>query len=206
MSQSTAQCPWVKIRMPSLMSDEQTRIDLALVERVAARDPGAVGELYDRHSRLIYSLLLRILRDRSEAEEILQDVFTTLWTRVHTYNAALGPPAAWLVRVARNRAIDRLRSSAVRLRAVESAAQAPAPAAETPEDRLTLTEQQGAVARALDALPADQRTLIEDAYFLGLTHTELAARHNLPLGTVKTRIRTGLQTLRQLLMPVSTSR
>jgi RNA polymerase sigma-70 factor (ECF subfamily) len=188
------------------MSDEQTRIDLELVERVAARDPSAVGELYDRHSRLIYSLLLRILRDRSEAEEILQDVFVSLWTRVHTYNAALGSPAAWLVRIARNRAIDRLRSSAVRLRAVESAGRAPAPASETPEDRLTVTEQQGAVARALDSLPADQRTLIEDAYFLGLTHAELAARHSLPLGTVKTRIRTGLHALRQLLLPVSTPR
>src|SRR5439155_24586551 len=106
-------------------------------------------------------------------------------------------PAAWLVRIARNRAIDRVRANAVRLRAVESAAVADA--VETPEARAAVTEQQRAVARALDTLPQDQRVLIEQAYFMGPTQSELAERFKLPLGTVKTRIRTGMIALRQQL-------
>src|ERR1700704_991538 len=100
---------------------DDTRGDIALIDRIVARDPGAVGELYDRHSRLLYGLILRILHDRSEADDVLQDVFVLVWTRAETYNAALGAPVAWLVRLARNRAIDRLRANSVRLRAVESA-------------------------------------------------------------------------------------
>jgi RNA polymerase sigma-70 factor (ECF subfamily) len=179
------------------MQPEDPRADIALIDRIVARDERAVGDLYDRHSRLLYGLILRILRDRSEAEEVLQEVFILVWTRAETYNVALGSPAAWLVRIARNRAIDRLRANTVRLRAVEAA---PEPAAEaSPESRATISEQQRAVTRALDALPPEQRLLIEQAYFLGLTQSELAEKFKLPLGTVKTRIRTGMQTLRQQL-------
>jgi RNA polymerase sigma-70 factor, ECF subfamily len=176
---------------------EDAHADILLIERIVARDERAVADLYDRHNRLLFGLVLRILRDRSEAEEVLQEVFVLVWTRAETYNVALGSPAAWLVRVARNRAIDRLRSNSVRLRAVESAPP-PAPA-ENPETRASVSEQQRAVGRALDALPPDQRELIEQAYFLGLTQSELAARFKLPLGTVKTRIRSGMQALRQRL-------
>jgi len=178
-------------------STEDAHADIQLIERIVARDERAIADLYDRHNRLLFGLVLRILRDRSEAEEVLQEVFVLVWTRAETYNVALGPPAAWLVRVARNRAIDRLRANSVRLRAVESAPP-PAPA-ENPEARASLSEQQRAVGRALDALPPDQRELIEQAYFLGLTQSELAERFKLPLGTVKTRIRSGMQALRQRL-------
>jgi len=179
---------------------EDTRGDITLIERIVSRDEQAVAELYDRHNRLLFGLILRIIRDRSEAEEILQEVFVLVWTRAETYNVSLGPPAAWLVRIARNRAIDRLRANTVRLRAVESAP-VPAPA-ENPESRANLSEQQRAVARALDTLPQDQRVLIEQAYFLGLTQSELAERFKLPLGTVKTRIRTGMLALREQLSQV----
>ena len=176
---------------------DDARADIGLLDRIVARDERAVGELYDRHNRLLYGLILRILRDRSEAEEVLQEVFVLVWTRAETYNVALGSPAAWLVRVARNRAIDRLRANAVRLRAVESA---PVPdAAPSPETHAADSERQRVVKRALDALPADQRVLIEQAYYLGLTQSELAERFQLPLGTVKTRIRTGMITLRETL-------
>jgi RNA polymerase sigma-70 factor (ECF subfamily) len=177
--------------------DADVRADIALIERIVARDAEAVGDLYDRHNRLLFGLILRILRDRSEAEEVLQEVFVLVWTRAETYNVALGSPAAWLVRVARNRAIDRLRANSVRLRAVESAP--PPSASDSPEAHATATEQQRIVARALESLPSDQRALIEDAYFLGMTQSELAAKFKLPLGTVKTRIRTGMQALRQQL-------
>jgi RNA polymerase sigma-70 factor (ECF subfamily) len=185
------------------LGDCQTDVDIALIGRVGARDERALSELYDRHSRLLYGLVLRILHDRGHAEDVLQEVFLALWTRVHTYNVALGAPVAWLVRIARNRAIDRLRASGVRLRAVESA---PADCVDStsPEDSASAGERWRAASRVLGALPREQRVLIEDAYFLGLTHAELAAQHGLPLGTVKTRIRTGMQTLRQSLTAVST--
>jgi len=180
-----------------MMQPDDVRADITLIERIVERDERAIGELYDRHCRLLFGLIFRILRDRSEAEEVLQEVFVLVWTKAESYNVALGSPAGWLVRVARNRAIDRLRANTVRIRAVESA---PEPAAvESPETRAAATEQQRAVARALETLPADQRVLIEQAYFLGLTQTELAERFNLPLGTVKTRIRTGMMALRQQL-------
>ena len=179
---------------------DDTRTDIALLDRIVARDEQAVAELYDRHHRLLFGLILRILRDRSEAEEVLQEVFVLVWTRAETYNVALGSPAAWLVRIARNRAIDRLRANAVRLRAAESAP-LPEPS-DSPEARAALSEQQRAVACALESLPQDQRVLIEQAYFLGLTQSELAERFKLPLGTVKTRIRTGMMALREQLSQV----
>src|SRR5205807_3473696 len=157
-----------------LLMDAEVRADIALIERIVAREADAVGELYDRHNRLLFGLILRILRDRSEAEEVLQEVFVLVWTRAETYNVALGSPAAWLVRIARNRAIDRLRANAVRLRAVE-ATTVPDPV-QTPESSASVSEQQRAVARALETLPAEQRLLIEQAYFLGLTQSELAEK------------------------------
>jgi len=176
--------------------------DVALIRRVVARDEQAVGELYDRHNRLLFGLILRILRDRSEAEEVLQEVFLQVWNRAETYNVGLGSPVGWLVRIARNRAIDRLRANAVRLRAIDAA---PAPEdAASPEASAALGEQQRAVARALATLPIDQRTLIEQAYFLGLTQSELAERLRIPLGTVKTRIRSGMLALREQLSQTMT--
>jgi RNA polymerase sigma-70 factor (ECF subfamily) len=168
--------------------------DIALFERVAACDSSALAELYDRHSRLLFSLILRILKDRGEAEEVLQEVFVQAWTRVKTYNLRLGSPVGWLIGMARNRAIDRLRAKTARDRAA-GALPTPDPV-ETPETRASLSERQRDVQRALDALPSEQRELIEQAYFLGLTQSELAMRFSLPLGTVKTRIRTGLLALR----------
>jgi RNA polymerase sigma-70 factor (ECF subfamily) len=183
-----------------MQSPDETRTDIALIDRVVGRDPSALGELYDRHSRLLFGLILRILQDRGEAEEVLQETFVQVWTRAGTYNVALGSPAGWLVGIARNRAIDRLRANTVRVRAVEAA---PVPAAvETPEARASISEQQREIQRALDALPPEQRQLIEQAYFKGLTQSELAAQFNLPLGTVKTRIRTGLLALRSQLQRI----
>ena len=179
---------------------DDARADIALLGRVIARDGRAIGELYDRHSRLLYGLILRILRNRSEAEEVLQEVFVQVWTRADTYHVELGAPVAWLVRIARNRAIDQIRANSVRARTVE-ASPLPPPV-ETPEARAVMSEQQRAVARALDTLPSEQRELIEHAYFQGLTQSELAERFHLPLGTVKTRVRTGMMALRRELQQV----
>jgi RNA polymerase sigma-70 factor, ECF subfamily len=185
------------IAKPMAEISEETRADAALIDRVVARDPAAIAELYDRHNRLLFGLILRIVKERGEAEDVLQEVFLSVWTRAGTYKPALGSPVAWLVGIARNRAIDRLRANGVRLNAVEAAP--PDAPAHGPESQVVLAERQRDVTRALDALPAEQRILIESAYYLGLTHSELAARFGLPLGTVKTRVRTGMLALRQQL-------
>jgi RNA polymerase sigma-70 factor (ECF subfamily) len=169
---------------------EDSTDDATLLERIVARDAGSVSTLYDRHARLLFNLILRILRDRADAEDVLQEVFVAVWTRAESYNPTLGPPAAWLVRIARNRAIDRFRSNAARGRLADaSQSVTPAAPASSPEERHD-------VVRALGVLPPEQRELVEQAYFMGLTHSELAARFGLPLGTVKTRVRSGLLALR----------
>ena len=180
-------------------SPDEIRTDVARFERVIARDPDALGELYDAHGRRLFGLILRILKDRGEAEEVLQEVFVQAWTRASTYSVGLGSPAGWLLGIARNRAIDRLRADSVRIRAAEAVPEPPP--TETPEWRAAVGERQREVQRALDALPSEQRELIEQAYFLGFTQSELAARFSLPLGTVKTRIRTGMMSLRDHLEP-----
>jgi RNA polymerase sigma-70 factor (ECF subfamily) len=169
--------------------------DLALLNRIVARDPAALAELYDRYSRLLFGLILRILRNRDEAEEIMQDAFVQAWTRATTYRAEIASPAGWLVGIARNRAIDRLRANAVRSNARDAASHASTGTSDAPSSGADHLD----VRRALDLLPEDQRDLVESAYFLGLTHVELAARHGLPLGTVKTRIRRAMHTLRDYL-------
>ena len=195
---ATLQCKSVKSVDLGIQSTEDDCLDVTLIERIKAHEASAVSDLYDRRSRLLYGLILRILGDRSEAEEVLQEVFVAVWNRADTYDVALGSPTAWLVRIARNRAIDRRRASASHLRAIQSVPlvlEAP----DNPEVTASLGEQQRAVARALNAIPPEQRKLIEEAYYLGYTQTELAERHKLPLGTVKTRMRTGLSALRQQL-------
>jgi RNA polymerase sigma-70 factor, ECF subfamily len=167
------------------------------MERIAASNPAALAELYDRHGGLVFGVLMRVLRNRDEAEEVLQDTFVQAWKRGSTYQPGLGSPTGWLIAIARNRAIDRLRAGAVRGAAHDSAAAESV----TPDLRRppSLGEQHIDVRRALAALPLDERDLIEQAYFQGFTHSELAERHGIPLGTIKTRIRRGVQTLREYL-------
>ena len=166
--------------------------DIALLDRIVARDEQAVAELYDRHHRLLFGLILRILRDRSEAEEVLQEVFVLVWTRAETYNVGLGVAG----RVARpHRQKSRRSIGCVPTpcaRAPRKSAPLPPAGRKSRRRSAALSEQQRAVACALESLPPEQRLLIEQAYFLGLTQSELAERFNLPLGTVKTRIRTGM--------------
>jgi RNA polymerase sigma-70 factor (ECF subfamily) len=181
-------------------------IDLSLLQRIVARDAAAVAELYDRHSRLLFGLILRIVRNRGEAEEILQEVFVRVWTRAELYDERLGGPRPWLVRLARNCAIDRLRarrardaSGALHFDEAMTATAASATDVRTPETVAVDTERRESVMDALAGLPAEQRRLIEAAFFEGYTHSELAERFRLPLGTVKTRIRAAMIAMRQRL-------
>ena len=180
--------------------------DLSVLQRIAVRDTAALAELYDRHSRLLFGLILRIVRDRGEAEDILQEAFMRVWTRAETYDAQMGGPLPWIVRVARNCAIDRLRARRVRAVVHASAIDfsevettAPATSIQTPEATVLIAEQRRTLTGALAGLPAEQRHLIEAAFFEGYTHSELAQRFELPLGTVKTRIRAGMSAMRKRL-------
>jgi RNA polymerase sigma-70 factor (ECF subfamily) len=195
------------------LASTTTEADLGLLHRIAARDEAALAELYDRHSQLAFSVIMRILRSPADAEDVLQETFVRVWSRAETYDARLGSPVAWLTRIARNRALDRLRARRVRSSiSVEpgaavldgEAARLMEPATGvTPEVVLQGHAAAGMLRAAMAALPVAQRELIEAAFFEGYTHQELAARFGVPLGTVKTRIRAGLSALRGRLEPVS---
>jgi RNA polymerase sigma-70 factor (ECF subfamily) len=178
--------------------------DRDLLQRIVARDTVALADLYDRHSGLLFGLILRIVRDRTDAEDLLQEVFVRVWTRAVSYDPLLGAPTSWLVRLARNLAIDRIRARkrGAKVSSLdESAVDAVPPSTDirSPETVVLAGERRGTVMDALAGLPEEQRCLIEAAFFEGYTHSELAARFGLPLGTVKTRIRTGMIAMRQRL-------
>lgn len=171
--------------------------DEDLLEQIVAGNEDAVAALYDRHSRLLFGLVLRIVHDRGAAEEVLQEVFLSVWSKATSYNRSLGMPVAWLVRLGRNRAIDRMRANRVRER-TRDAADEPL-AADTPEKAAVQSQERAGILRAIGCLTHQQRVLIEGAYYEGLTQSELAAQLGLPLGTVKTRIRSGMIALREQL-------
>jgi RNA polymerase sigma-70 factor (ECF subfamily) len=186
--------------------------DLDLLRRIAAGDEAALAELYDRHSRIAYGVIMRILRSPSDAEDVLQEAFVRVWTRAESYDAPLGSPVAWIARIARNRAIDRLRARRVRGDiAISPGGGTEGEGARQPEPQTHLTPElvlQGnattrALREAMATLPVVQRELIEAAFFEGYTHHELSKRFGVPLGTVKTRIRAGLLAMRGRLEQVA---
>jgi len=186
---------------PHLRTEDRVK-DLQALKRMADGDADAVGELYDRHARRVYSLAFRILGDARDAEDIVQEVFVQAWRQASRYTTTRGVVAAWLLTLARGRAIDRLRAR--RARADQNAAALAADQAVDPEppvDWQVLSAEQTRLLRAaLEQLPLLQRVAIELAYFEGLTHVEIAARLEEPLGTVKTRIRLALTKLRETLL------
>jgi RNA polymerase sigma-70 factor, ECF subfamily len=175
--------------------------DREAVGRMVDGDMEGLTALYDRHGRLVYSLALRIVRDAGEAEDVTQEVFVQVWRQPHRFETDRGSVVAWLLTMTRARAIDLLRRRRVR----------PKPAAdpvvdEAPDDgprqdvQLELTERASTIRAALDTLPFVQRLVIELAFFDGLTHTEIAEQLEVPLGTVKTRVRQGLLRLKDMLL------
>jgi RNA polymerase sigma-70 factor, ECF subfamily len=180
--------------------------DEALMLAVSAHDECAFAVLYDRYSDLVYSASLRVLGDTQLAEDTTQDVFVRLWRRPESFIADRGRFVSWLMSVTRNRAVDELRSRG-RRRKREAVAGTPEDDAplqlpgqgDDPLRAAQLHEQQTLVRRALAELPADQKVALELAYFGGLTQQEISGLLHEPLGTVKTRIRLGMQKLRRAL-------
>lgn len=173
---------------------------VGLVRSMAAGDHGALRALYDRTHRIVFTLIMRITRNRETAEEATLDVFHDVWRRASTYDAASGTVVGWIMNQARSRAIDRLR--------LEHRKKRTKPHAEGPDDEsvaigpheiLQLREHGQLLRNALTTLAAEEREAIETAYFSELTHVEVAARLDQPLGTIKTRIRSGMIKLRRAL-------
>jgi RNA polymerase sigma-70 factor (ECF subfamily) len=169
--------------------------DQKLVRRIDACDRDSFAELYDRYGAAVYGICKRILKNPEAAEDVTQSVFTMLWTKPGSF--AGGNFAAWITRVARNAALDVLRSAAVKTREPEFPQNIPAPV--DLDDEVFSALRADAIQRAMDQLPAEQREAIEHAYFGGLSYREVAARLGAPLGTVKSRIRSGLAQLWQAL-------
>ena len=182
--------------------------DRALVARVAGGDDLAIGTLYDRYGSTLYAVAYRILTDRADAEEVTIEAFAQAWREATRFEASRGSVAAWLTMIVRSRALDLARARQRRERLTASAAvQEPdrAPAMgrwrADPADSLDHDERRRQVAAALDHLSPVQREAIELAYFEGLSQSEIAERLREPLGTVKTRVRLGMQKLRDALRP-----
>lgn len=192
------------------VSPEETRYsgldDEELMQRLVYRDLRAFRALYDRYGNLVYSATLRIVRDGQIAEDMVQEIFLRIWRRPESYVSQRGRFVTWLTSVARNRAVDEVRSRGRRFRyetasPEEQERELPAPDSNDPALTAELSDQRRLILAALAQIPAEQRQIIELAYFGGLTQQEIAERLSQPLGTVKTRIRLGMQKLRAALTP-----
>lgn len=166
--------------------------DTDLIRAMAEGDRAALAEFYDRHATLVHSLALRIVRDRDDAEEVVQDAFLQVWRQADRFDGGRASPAAWLTMIARSRALDRLRR------------RGPAPSEVQEHTAVSDANElsQGlapTVQRLLETLPAEQRRPIEMAYFDGLSQSQIAETTGQPLGTVKTRMRLGMIALRDAL-------
>ncbi len=173
--------------------------DVELLKAVALKDESALAQVYDRYRVILFGLLVRILNNRQEAEDVLQEVFLQVWRRAADFDENRGRPFTWLVTLARSRAIDRLRSLAARERVALAGAKEESEAVSDAASDAYRSEQRGLVTAALAQLPEEQQQALMLAYFEGLTQSEIAARLGTPLGTVKTRMRTGMMKLREAL-------
>ena len=186
----------------SVVGGEQAD-DAERLERAAAGDGVAMAALYDRHARGVYSIAVRVVGDEADAEDVVQEVFSQVWRQAGRYDPTRGTVAAWLLTMARTRAIDRLRARQARPDSRVASSdnlwdERAAPMVD-PADALTAERDAKLVREALHELPLMQRLAIELAYFEGLTQSQIAERLEEPLGTVKTRIRLGLLKLRDVL-------
>jgi len=169
--------------------------DLALVTAIRSGDQGAMAALYDRYSSIVYSVALRVLQDTGAAEDVLQEIFMQLWRNPGAFDANRGNMAAWLAVISRHRAIDTLRRRRPENNIEDLVVSVEPDLAGNADRTRTMDKVRG----ALETMPSTQRSVLEMAYFEGLTHVEIADKTGEPLGTIKTRIRAGLLSLRKVL-------
>ena len=179
-------------------------IDPALLAKIVKGDQQAFSQLYDHSSTLLYTLAFRIVGNREEADELLQDVYLEVWRKVARYDIGRGSPLAWLITLTRSRAIDRLRTRSSKgkteMPPMDATMSSRVPdLGPSPYETQADQELRMAIGAAMTGLPQGQQQAIELAYYEGLSHQEIAARLNQPLGTVKTRIKLGLAKLRETL-------
>jgi RNA polymerase sigma-70 factor, ECF subfamily len=187
----------IMLLLPLLLAIELGDNDPDLVRRLQRRDPRAMADVYDRYGKLVYAVILRVVRDSGIAEDLVQETFLRVWNRVQGFDADRGGLGSWLLAVARNRAIDYLRSAAGRMHHAMELGDTEHPALFADmEKELLNSDRVRRVRAALEKLSANQRTVIELAYFEGLSQAEMAERMGQPLGTVKTWVRTALKSLR----------
>ncbi len=193
--------------LPILNAVLSFRDDRDLVRRLKARESQAMADLYDRYGRLAYSVILRIVRDAGVAEDLMQEAFLRIWTRIAAFDDNKGALGPWVVAVARNRAIDYLRSVEGRLsRSAVEMDKLDRPAVFADFDQQVVTaDHMRRLRGAFDKLTANQREVIELAYFQGLSQSEMAERLKQPLGTVKTWVRTALRQLREEMNQAATA-
>lgn len=187
--------------LPLFLALEFGEADPDLAARIKRRDPQAMADLYDRYGRLAFSLILRIVRDREMAEDLVQETFLRVWTRAQAFDGERGALGPWLLAVARNRAIDYLRSADGRMaRSSYELVEVESPALFANLEREVVTADQARrIREALTKLDPNYRTVIELAYFEGLSQTEMADKLSQPLGTIKTWVRAALKSLRDSL-------
>jgi len=166
--------------------------EMRLIARLRAGDQQAMSELYERYGKVVYAVALRVLQDAAAAEDVLQDVFLQLWRNPDAFDASRGSLAAWLAVIARHRSIDRLRKRRPETDIEECVITSGPDLRDETERTLVIEKVRGALAE----MNPDQRSALELAFFQGLTHSEIAEKTGEPLGTIKTRIRSGLQQLR----------
>ena len=187
---------------PSSMSPDNRSVDEQALERMAQGDRAALEELYARHATVIFLFALRLLHDRAEAEDVVQDVFTQAWTQAARYNSTRGAVAAWMLMLTRSRAIDHMRARrGIKRRAGELPQAVCFADARPPDMQLLTAEETRLLQSALALLPLKQRSALQLAYYEDLTHSEIAERLKEPLGTVKSRIRQAVIKLRGVLKP-----
>jgi RNA polymerase sigma-70 factor, ECF subfamily len=182
------------------MSGEPPDQDGEMAARLKRGEASAIESVYDRYGRLAYGLALRILNDRNAAEDVVQDAFLRVWRNAMSYDLARGSLRNWVLSVVHNRAIDRLRGTAkirqeTQLETVERSAEVP-----DPWHAVALDLERKQIVEAFEQLPEAQRQALELAYFRGYTHTEIARQLNVPLGTIKGRLRIGLEKMRSYLL------
>lgn len=178
----------------------EARSDAELVQLVAGGDVSAIGALYDRYASTLFPIAVRIVSDRTEAEDVLHDAFVAVSERAGQYTPERGAVIAWLVTLVRNLSIDRTRRRERRgALAREVLPHEPAASVRDPERLTAEASERAKIRRALGALPEAQRQTLESAFFEGLSYPEIAAREGVPLGTIKSRAARALAALRQAL-------